>query len=190
MELSDNHRRMLTQESGIRPEVIDSRGYRTIRRKVELKDLGFSDGQRNVPGLLIPIRSPTGEIVLYQYRPDNPRIKDGKPVKYETPSGSRMALDVHPFACGMLGDPSVPLFVTEGVKKGDALVSRGLCSLALIGVWNWRGTNDRGGKTILPDWNYVALNGRQVYIVFDSDVMIKPGVHKALVGLKSMLEGR
>jgi hypothetical protein len=36
----------------------------------------------------------------------------------------------------------------------------------------------------------VALNGRQVYIVFDSDVMLKPGVYKALVGLKSMLEAR
>ncbi len=190
MELSDNHRRMLTEESGIAPEVIEVRGYRTVHKKAELKRLGFSEAQCGVPGLLIPIRSPAGEIVLYQYRPDAPRIKDGKPVKYETPSGSRMALDVHPFARGMLGDPSVPLFVTEGIKKGDALVSRGLCALALIGVWNWRGTNERGGKTILADWDYVALNGRRVYIVFDSDVMLKPAVYKALVGLKAVLEVR
>ena len=34
-----------------------------------------------------------------------------------------MTLDVHPFCRGRLGDPNAPLFVTEGVKKGDALVS-------------------------------------------------------------------
>ena len=78
-----------------------------------------------VPGLLIPIYSPTGEIVNYQFRPDQPRIgKDGKAIKYETPAGTRMVLDVHPFAREMLGDPTVPLFITEGIKKGDALVSR------------------------------------------------------------------
>ena len=189
-QLDKHHEKMLIEESGITPNIIEARGYRTVEKKADLKSLGFSEAQCSVPGLLIPIYNPSGEIVLYQYRPDTPRIKDGKPVKYETPSGSRMALDVHPFAREMLGDPSVPLLVTEGVKKGDALASRGLCALALIGVWNWRGTNDRGGKTILPDWNYVALNGRQVYIVFDSDVMLKPSVYKALVGLKAMLEAR
>ena len=190
MDLSHNHQKMLIEESGLAPEVVEARGYRTVEKKAEIKRFGCSEAQCGVPGLLIPIRSPAGEIILYQYRPDAPRIKDGKPVKYETPSGSRMALDVHPFAREKLGDPSVPLFVTEGVKKGDALVSRDLCALALIGVWNWRGTNDRGGKTILADWNYVALNGRRVYIVFDSDVMLKPSVYKALVGLKAVLEDR
>ncbi len=190
MRLSFNHKKMLTEESGIAPEVVEARGYRTIEKKAELKRLGFSEAQCGVPGLLIPVRSPTGEVVLYQYRPDEPRIKDGKPVKYETPRGSRMALDVHPFAREMLGDPTAPLFITEGVKKGDCLVSNNLCAISLLGVWNYRGTNDKGGKTLLPDWNYVALNDRRVYIVFDSDVMLKPGVYHALVGLKSVLEGR
>ena len=36
--------------------------------------------------------------------------------------------------------------------------------------------NEHGGKTALPDWEQVALNdGRDVYAVFDSDVMTKPG---------------
>jgi Domain of unknown function (DUF3854) len=84
----------------------------------------------------------------------------------------------------------VPLFVTEGIKKGDALVSRGLCAVALLGVWNWRGTNAKGGKIALPEWEDIALNGRKVYIVFDSDVMTKPGVQKALSRLKAFLESR
>jgi hypothetical protein len=99
-------------------------------------------------------------------------------------------LDVHPFAREMLGNPSAPLFITEGIKKGDALVSRGLCTVALLGVWNWRGTNWHGGKTALCEWEYVALNNREVYIVFDSDVVLKPEVYHGMVRLKAFLEGR
>ncbi len=188
--LLPRHRAMLLEESSIAGEVMEARGYRTVHKKAELEQLGFGRSQRNPPGLLIPIHGPGGGVALYQFRPDEPRIKDGKPVKYETPAGSQMALDIHPFCREKLGNPSVPLFVTEGIKKGDALVSRGLCAVALVGVWNWRGKNGLGGKTALSEWEYVALNGRQVYIVFDSDVMLKNEVHAALVRLKAFLEGR
>ena len=192
MILAEQHKKMLIAESSIARDVAEARGYRTIEKKVELKTLGFADRQCNPPGLLIPIYSPTGEIVNYQFRPDQPRIdKKGKPVKYETLSGSRMVLDVRPFVQEMLGNPSVPLFITEGIKKGDALVSRGLCTVTLLGVWSWRGTNEHGGKVALYEWEYVALNnGRRVYIVFDSDVMLKPGVHEALRRVKALLESR
>jgi hypothetical protein len=191
MTLLEHHKTMLTEESGISEEVIEARGCRSVEKKVDLTQLGFSDKQCNTPGMLLPIHSPSGNIATYQFRPDHPRIKDGKPVKYETPSGSSMVLDVHPFAREMLGDPSTPLFVTEGVKKGDALVSRGLCAVALLGVWNFRGKNEKGGLTALAEWECIALNGgRPVSIVYDSDVMRKPTVYKALVRLKAFLEGR
>lgn len=191
MKLYEEHKKTLTGESGISEEVIDARGYRTVDKKIELEKLGFSKAQRNVPGMLIPVWSPNEEIVIYQYRPDEPRIKDGKPVKYETPTGTRMVLDVHPFAREMLGDPSVPLLITEGIKKGDALVSRGLCAVALLGVWNFRGKNEKGGLAALVEWEYIALNGdRPISIVYDSDVMRKPAVYKALVRLKAFLEAR
>ena len=192
MTLAEQHEKMLREESGISQEVVEARGYRTVDTKSELKRLGFSERQCNKPGLLIPIYSPTGDIATYQFRPDQPRIdKKGKPVKYETLSGSRMVLDVHPFVQEMLGNPSVPLFIAEGIKKGDALVSRGLCTVTLLGVWSWRGTNEHGGKVALYEWDYVALNnGRRVYVVFDSDVMLKPGVHEALRRVKALLESR
>ena len=158
--LNPEHQRMLLQESGLSEEVVIARGYRTVEAISELRRLGFSDAQCNVPGLLVPVYSPSGEISNYQFRPDQPRIRDGKPVRYETPKGSRMTLDVHPAVRGMLGDPSVPLWVTEGVKKGDALASLDLCAVALLGVWNWRGFSEHGGKVALPEWEYIALNGR------------------------------
>ena len=188
--LSSVHRRMLFEESGIGAHVAVKRGYRTVTSKSELERLGFGRSQRSVPALLMPIYSPAGEIVLYQSRPDEPRIgKRGKPISTR-PQAGRLALDVHPFCAERLGDPTVPLFITEGIKKGDALVSRGLCAVALIGVWNWRGTNRCGGKMALPEWESVALNGRKVYIVFDSDVMEKREVYAALCRLKDFLESR
>lgn len=76
------------------------------------------------------------------------------------------------------------------MKKADAAVSKGLCCIALLGVWNWRGENEHGGKTILADWEHIHLKGRRVYIVFDSDVMTNPHVHSVLVRLKAFLESR
>jgi hypothetical protein len=191
MSLSEDHRKMLLEESGIDPAVVGARGYCTVQTKAEAERLGFTKPQRSVPALKIPVYGPDGEVAFCQIRPDEPRYVNGKKVKYEMPKGVRMALDVHPFARDKLGDPSVPLFITEGIKKGDALVSRGLCAVTLLGVYGWRGTNDKGGKVALPEWDYVALNnGRDVYIVFDSDIMLKPQVYQAIVRFKAFLEGR
>lgn len=189
-QLSDEHRHALAQGSGIAPEVIDARGYWTAKTPTELRDIGFSRSQLNVPALVVPVWSVNGEIATYQTRPDAPRMKGDKPVKYETCAGARMVVDVHPHARASIGDPSVPLFITEGVKKGDALVSRGCCAVALLGVWNWRGTNDCGGATALADWESIALKGRTVYVAFDSDVMTKAAVHAALVRFVAFLRSR
>jgi hypothetical protein len=181
----------LLRASGITDEVAAARGYVSVDTKMTLARFGFSPAQRRVPGLLIPIHNVVGTVAFHQYRPDSPRLnRDGKPVKYETPPNVRMALDCHPFARPWLADPARPLFITEGLRKADAAVSHGLCCLALLGVWNWRGRNAHGGLTALPDWESVALNGRRTYIVFDSDVMLKLHVHQALARLKAFLESR
>jgi len=87
----------------------------------ELRRLGFTDKQSRVPALLIPVWNAASEIANYQIRPDEPRVNErGKPVKYETPARSRMVLDVPPAARAWIGDPSRPLFVTEGIRKADA----------------------------------------------------------------------
>jgi Domain of unknown function (DUF3854) len=53
-----------------------------------------------------------------------------------------------------------------------------------------RRTNEHGGRVALPEWEHIALNERQVYIVFDSDVMLKLQVHAALARLKAFLEAK
>ncbi len=47
--LSDKHRKMLREESGISDEVIAARGYRTVTDEKELIPLGFSTVQRRTP---------------------------------------------------------------------------------------------------------------------------------------------
>lgn len=180
----------LLAASAISSDVAHQRGYRSVTKAVELERCGFGKAQRQVPALLIPVHGVRGEIVLHQIRPDDPRVKDGKALKYETPARATLALDVPPLVRDHLNDPRRPLFVTEGARKADAAASIGLCCIALLGVWGWRGSNGKGGKLALPDWELVALNDRDVYIVFDSDVTTKPEVHQALERLKAFLEGR
>jgi hypothetical protein len=187
--LSDRHGDMLHKQSAIAPHIIEQRGYGTVTIKADLHRL-FSPAQARVPALLIPIWGVTGEIALYQSRPDEPRIVKGKAVKYETLIGSSMVLDVYPTSVPALGDPAKALYITEGIKKSDALTSRGCCAIALLGVWNWRGTNEWGGKCALPDWDSIALNGRLVYLMFDSDIMQKRPVYEALRRLRDFLERR
>jgi hypothetical protein len=134
---------------------------------------------------VIPTHSPDGITASLQVRPDRPRVRGGKAIKYETPADSRCILDVHPSMHAAVRDPSQTLWITEGLKKGDSITSRGECAISLTGVWNWQ----RDGEP-LPCWEHVALEGREVLVAFDSDVMVKPEVQLALERLVAFLEGR
>jgi hypothetical protein len=182
-QLSATHEGQLLEESGIAPERVAERGYRTATRRSELPD-AFKSYQRRAPALVVPMHSPDGKTTGHQIRPDNPRkARRGKPVKYETAGGSRCIIDVHPRNMEAVRDANVELWITEGIKKGDSLASRGECAISLIGVWNWQ----RAGVP-LPCWEHVALDGRRVYVAFDSDVMEKENVQLALERLVGFLE--
>ncbi len=186
----------LIQASAIDPTVSRERGYRTETVKARLRDKGFSPAQCR-QGLLIPMFNALGECNNYQLRPDEPRLDSvGKPVKYETCFRGPLTIDVPwrlsrprkidqqtPFDLSelppMIMDVTVPLIVTEGVRKADSAVSRGLCCIALMGVSAWHR---------LPDWNDFPIKNRTVYVCFDSDAMQKRPVWIQLRDLKEWLE--
>jgi hypothetical protein len=179
--LSTHHYHRLSHDSAISDDVIAERGYRTITEVRDLEALGFSRRQLRNPGLLCPVYTTDGQQPFCLYRPDDPYVKkDGKSNKYENPPKRGARLDCPPRCRPLLADPAVPLWLTEGSKKADALASKGACAIALLGVWGFKGPNPFKGQTFLADWDYVALNGRRVSIVFDSDVMTKSGVQQAL----------
>jgi Protein of unknown function (DUF3631)/Domain of unknown function (DUF3854) len=181
----------LLAASAIDPDVARARGYVSVDTRKQLQRYAKGFGSKcPIPGLLIPLRRADGSIWGYQYRPDAPRVMNGKPRKYETPYQQPGGIDIPVAINGKLADPSEPLFVTEGSRKADAAVSAGLCCVSLLGVWSWRGTNPVGGKVALPDWHDVALNGRRVILAFDSDVASKRAVAKALAELANYLTSK
>ena len=201
--LAARHLEALRRESGIADSVIEARGYRTITKSSELAELGFSRGQCRAPGLLLPLHTTDGSAGPAVYRPDNARVYDDKRagrlpdgtyrprvIKYELPKDAGMRVDCPPVCRATLGDPAVTLWVTEGQKKADALASRGLCAIALLGVWNFKGRNGFGGTTLLADFDSIAWRGREVRIVFDSDAASKLPVQQALERLSEHLRRR
>jgi hypothetical protein len=190
--LAPNHKALI-RKSAISSEIAEARGYRTVDSPQLLKMRGFNNRQvKLVPCLLIPIWDVFGKNERVQIRPDKP-WKDrasGKEQKYENPPGVGVTLDVNPKVRRKVLNAQRALFITEGIRKGDSLASKGQAAIALYGVWNWRGADESGAVTALADWERIPLEGRPVYIVFDSDVMTKPSVQKALERLGKWLERR
>jgi hypothetical protein len=174
-------------ESAIDPEVALERGYASVAPG-DPRLRPFAEYQR-ATGILMPVRPPDGSNGLYQLRRDYDRLirdrsggKD-RQAKYELPTGQAHRLDMHPRAQRWKDNPGVTLWVTEGIKKGDALVSLGRCAVALGGVWCFR-------KECIPDWDLIALRGRVVVIVFDSDAETNPSVAAARDALAAFLTER
>ncbi len=184
--LSPTHREQLTQ-SAISDELIEARGYRSITNPRALP-LVFTGKQRDLTGLLFPVWNTHGETGTWQLKPDAPRDNPGtgKSIKYETPAGSNVCIDVPTAARPYLLDADADLWITEGAKKVDSSVSHGIpCTIGLLGVSMWQ----RDGVA-LPDWKDIALKGRRVIIAFDSDVMTKPAVRQQLVSLAQYMAYR
>lgn len=190
LHLTDEHLRELTEESGILPDVIAQRGYRTIETKAALRRYGFAPSQGGEgPWLFIPLFAPDSDFkdaTGYQIKATRPRVDPtGNVVKYEFPRGTAGIMDVHPSQASRLGDVDVPLYITEGTKKADAAVSLGLLTLSVAGVWGWK-----AGQLPHEAWNVIPLQGRKVYLAFDSDATTKPGVWDALDALLKFLKKR
>jgi hypothetical protein len=183
------HHLKLLADSAISDEVMRRRGYFTATKPIELRRLGFSTVQAIVPSLVIPIRGIDGEIVSYQARPDQPRIVDGRPVKYESPAGSTAVLDVPTGHGKAVRSSTGALWITEGARKADAAVTAGLVCVSLPGVWSWV-SKIGSAKTVLPDLLRIKFTDRKAVIAFDSDVMEKPDVHAALGKLAAWLESQ
>jgi putative DNA primase/helicase len=196
--LFDAARRELVEESSIDPDVVAERGYESIHRpsagdkrsRERLQALQTPTWaikeDSYFPGMLIPIYGPTGRRVSYQWKPRRPvPNRDGKPQKYASPRGQASRIDVHPRNRDKIADPTTELWITEGIKKGDSLVSRGVCVATLTGVYNWRSQ-----LGTLGDWEDIPLKGRSLIICFDADARTNPNVLRAMSRLGNWLKSK
>ncbi len=188
--LTASHRHELEKSSSIDPEVITERGYRSVTQsdRHELEEMGIPPwalrSDEAFPGLLIPICRVTGERLSLQFKPAKPILVKGKSLKYISARGVNV-LDLHPRNRAGINDSNTPLWITEGVKKGDALTSCGCCVLTLTGVFNWRSS-----LATLGDWEDVPLKGREVIICFDADAKSNMNVARAMVRLGRWLRSK
>lgn len=195
LRLDFEHRDEVLNASGIDKKVADARGYTTVDDPDLLVTEGYKRAiaRKVVPGLLIPLYSPAGERVGSTFKPDTPRTgkRSGKPAKYENPGGSRNVVDCHPAMTEQVADAEIDLWITEGNKKADAAVSRGLCCLALSGVDNWaHRPKKQEASQPCPEWDDVALRDRRVFIVYDSDQATNRNVQRARRALTVFLVSR
>lgn len=85
----------------------------------------------------------------------------------------------------IIEDIERPIVFTEGEFKAIAASQAGFPTIALSGVWNWKCKSRHLSK--LPEFDYLNLDGRDIYICFDSDMHTNPKVLQALYKFANML---
>jgi len=190
--LSKKHEQQLL-DSGLTEDVIVTREYWTADAETEgtrnmLRHYGLSSFIPALPGLFIPIYDQNVDPVSAILRLDNGEA--GQRYKNPTKNERAITFDVHPQNAEYLKDTSVPLFVCEGVKKGDSLTSVDLCAIALLGVTMYTAKSKDGFVKALPAFDGIELKERDVTIIFDTDILRNKAVQKAADRLKTFFEGR
>lgn len=183
LDLSDEHAAVL-RASAIDFVRVQERQYRTVPAGTsvigpvgaELIRLGFNPFHVShacaTGAYVAPHFDAYGDVVSAQLRFDSPIVgADGKATKCIGPAAPvPVRLDFGPTPT----DAADPLWITEGVKKADALHCLGLRAVSMPGVWNWK--DKKTG--IHPDLDALP-KGMTVRIVFDADAAEKSGVAKA-----------
>jgi len=191
---SDSHRRTLEVGSAIWREVYEESGVWTITHGRQLPS-GFSPRQRKRGGgMLFMGYRPNGK-TFFVFRPDEPDPEDPGH-KYEAAckklGGPGNVLYVHPGTHHLVEDTRVPVIFVEGIKKALAIITAARAAgvavlvVAISGVWNWLSD---GGKPI-PDMFDIPVEGREVYVGFDSDVFSNPDVSDAARRIAAHLRDR
>src|SRR5215210_5894621 len=176
--LSDSHAGILYDDSGIDPPVETERGTFTASRG---KDVPQDHGRLpQKPGIVFPVHTLDGGI-FYRLRSDNP----GRLPKYMQPKGHPNRLDVHPRQHERIKQPGGRRYATEGEKKVDSGVSRGLLMVGQSGVFN--GQCDKGAA-LIDDWYELPLDGEEYAICYDSDIETNESVQLAADRLAQLLE--
>jgi Domain of unknown function (DUF3854) len=180
--LSDKHRHTHEVGSAIAPDILDSSGVHTITHGRQLPG-GFCRRQRDrAPGVLYEVPRPNGK-KAWVFRPDDPD-PDNPGLKYEATckelGGPGNVLYVHPSQRHLIGDTNVPVIFVEGIKKALSIITAARAAgvevlvVGILGVWNWMAD----GKPI-SDMFDIPVEGRDVDIVYDSDVFSNPDVSDA-----------
>lgn len=203
-------------ERGVSAEVAIARGYRSVANPADLPGEWARASDEitdrisvGAEALVIPLFSADDPFSpsMHQLRLDDPRRRpsekhpEGKVIKFEAPRGAKRGLeegdipaDVHPLAQDdALGD--APLIFTEGIPKGDALLSAAraeglrVVPVSFTGVTMVYETDDGNRRSLHSFLSQLPLRGREVYLCWDSDWRENGLVRLTLVRTAELLAG-
>lgn len=169
------------ESSGLSASTVEKAGIYSGTADEVRRILGFEVGT----GLIFPYPNcaPFARVKL-----DSPGT-DGK--RYRSPRGSTNHLYIPPILdASILQDPTRALYITEGEKKALKACQEGLGTIGLAGVWAWRGKSVRAESDPLPDLDRITWTGRNVFLVFDSDLQENEDVQRAEAALAQELARR
>lgn len=88
----------------------------------------------------------------------------------------------------VIKDADATIIITEGELKAAKACAEGFPCIGLGGVWNFRSSSL--GTTFLGELEAINWVKRRVYIIYDSDIIVKVGVQDALNSLAEELMER
>lgn len=160
------------RKSGLSDETILESGIKSVRPGDIDKIIGFPTFAKSAYAIPYPGTDYSRYRMFYDdANKINPKTGDERP-KYLAKKDSGNHLYIPPKVRPFLNDLTVPLCVIEGEKKSLKACQAGLKCISIPGLWNW----SDGSKNLISDFDQIALNGREVFIVPDSHFR-KPDRH-------------
>lgn len=185
------HHREHLKASGLTDATIDASGCWSVTDAAAARHLlGWrpEGAAPSVPALVIPYPDTEDYARL---RPDAARTDDkGKPIKYEAPVGRPTEVYIPVQLCRAIEDARERLWLTEGEKKAMAGCEIGLPTVAAAGVY---GFHDVAVRNQSDEWHLnkrlhpLVTPGREIVVVFDSDIDSNWSVATAAARLVAML---
>lgn len=166
------------RKSGLSDETIREAGFQTVIPCDINKEIGW-----NVPGLTSCYRIPYPGTDFCRYRCFYEEGASGPRYLQRKATGNR--LYVPHSVKSVLQDTAVDLYTPEGEKKALEAAQEGLFCIGLSGLWNWKNKNE---EELIADFDRIALEGRRVFIVPDSD-WLNPNKHGYKKNLSQAVHG-
>jgi hypothetical protein len=199
-------------------EVAEDAGLRRVTDQEARELLGMNGRSGSFAGILFPYRLlGTSHTCAYRVRRDTPDVEDhGDKVieraKYMSAVGGGNRIYFAPGTLpAWISDCTIPIVIVEGEKKtlamsrvaweglGDSAEHPRFVAIGLSGVWSWRGRigkalasdgSHRDVRGVIPDLRQIALQNREVTILFDANCHTNPKVAEARRALAGWLSAQ
>ncbi len=178
------------RKSGVSDQTVIEAGIVTVPPGDINREVGYSDPSiRSAYRIPYPGLDGYSRLKLFYHDGQG----QGKP-RYIQKKGSQNHLYIPHGATDTLQNTSIPLYIAEGEKKVLKAWQEGFPCVAMGGLHSWSKGDEE--KTLIEDFDLIALDGRTVYLVPDNDWLApndqgeRKNLRQAVLGLAYRLIDR